>query len=121
MKKYWCNLLVAASVIRRLVLVVFLTPLDLGSNWRGGRRQDWRAQEVLPGAQIVLLHRAVRVGLVTSALHCVVTGVGMKKNPKKGKIPLHMDSCGSVSRMGFKLMVEGLVVKNLPELAAKYE
>lgn len=85
-RRYFCNLLVAASVIGLQVPVVFLMSLGLCSNWRGGRGQDWRAQQVLSGAQIVLLHRTVEIGLLTGTVHRVVTGVEMRRRNKKRKL-----------------------------------
>lgn len=73
------NLLQAAFVVTPRALVVSLECLGLSSNWRGGRGQGGRAQLVLPGAQVVLPHRAVLVDLMTRTLHWIKTRVEMKK------------------------------------------
>lgn len=72
------NLLQAASVMAPRALVVSLPCLGLSSYWRGGRGQGGRAQQVLPGAQVVLPHRAVLVGLMTRTVHWVKTSVEME-------------------------------------------
>lgn len=47
-----------------------------------GRGQRGRAQQALPGAQIVLLHRAVLVALMTGTVHFVITGVEREEHCK---------------------------------------
>lgn len=52
------------------------SPPGLGSFHSRERRQGGRAEQALPGAAIVLLHRAVLVALMAGTLHFVVTGGG---------------------------------------------
>lgn len=47
----------------------------LCTDHRSGRGQGGRGQQVLPRAQVVLLHRAVLVALVTGTVHFVIAGV----------------------------------------------
>lgn len=72
-------------LVRGLVAVTGLRPLQLsppgfspsglGANRRGGLRKAGGAQQALPGAQVVLLHRAVLVALMAGTVYFVVTGV----------------------------------------------
>lgn len=48
-----------------------------------GRDQGGRAQQALPGAQVVLLHRTVLVALVTCTVHFVITGIEREEHSKR--------------------------------------
>lgn len=50
-------------------------PAGLCTDHRSGRGQGGRTKQALLGAQVVLLHRAVLVALVTGTVHFVITVV----------------------------------------------
>lgn len=58
-------------------------PPGLCSDHWGGRGQRGRAQQAFPGAQVVLLHRAVLVALVTGTIHFVITDVKREEQCKR--------------------------------------
>lgn len=51
----------------------------LGTNQRSGRRQGRGVQQALPGAEVVLLHRAVLVALMAGTVHFVIAGGLLKE------------------------------------------
>lgn len=55
----------------------------LGTDQGRGNGQGGRAQQALPGAQVVLLHRAVLVALVTGTVHFVIAGVERKEHRER--------------------------------------
>lgn len=55
----------------------------LCTDHRSGRDQGRRAQQALPGAQVVLLHRAVLVALVTCTVHFVITAIEREEHRKR--------------------------------------
>lgn len=65
-------------LVRGLVTALQLSPpgfspSGLSTNQSGGRGQGGGTEQALPGAQVVLLHRAVLVALMAGTVHFVIT------------------------------------------------
>lgn len=70
----------------------------------GGRSQRGRAQQALPGAQVVLLHRAVLVALVTGTVHFVIAAVEREKHCKRKHVSgENVSSATQILKRGVRL------------------
>lgn len=70
-------MLMAAAAAQQTTLQLLplsFPPSGHSANRRGREGRDGGAQQVLPGAQVVLLHRAVLVALMAGTVHFIITG-----------------------------------------------